>query len=232
MKSYLLDVKQDGQSGELGFVLRGIPFNTDLFMASTDGVLLAHDIMEHVNGLESIGTVEDECQALGGIWWVRGQYGDLRRDNIGSALSVEYNIGADISRMYEELNSAGETIKEPTEPPRRLIKQLEDMEYSFRKIIEEAEKGVRSEWSSYHDDDVIDEAHLKHYLDTTYHWMCIGIRKATRRHRKAWEANQKFWDIANAFKPYRLTSELFEGQVFRLLQGHTEWHVEEVYDRY
>lgn len=34
----------------------------------------AHDLIEHINGWQNIGTVEDELQALGAAWWTRGQF--------------------------------------------------------------------------------------------------------------------------------------------------------------
>lgn len=47
---------------------------------ATEGRLVAHDILEHVNGLDCIGSVADEIEAIGACWHIRGSNGYFDRD--------------------------------------------------------------------------------------------------------------------------------------------------------
>jgi hypothetical protein len=65
------------------------------------GETIAHDIVEHVNGFHRIGGIEDELEALGGVWMTRGHCCDLRRPNY-SIYSPEANIASDLTSMAED----------------------------------------------------------------------------------------------------------------------------------
>lgn len=60
----------EDNDGMIGWMLCGINPDADL-NAAWDGRLIAHDILEHVNGPAAIGTVEDELEALGAAAFVR-----------------------------------------------------------------------------------------------------------------------------------------------------------------
>jgi hypothetical protein len=61
-------------NGQRGFILEG--GDDERLDASTDGQLLAHDILEHMNGSASIGSTADELFAFGAICFIRGhEYG-------------------------------------------------------------------------------------------------------------------------------------------------------------
>lgn len=61
---------------------------------------LAHDIVEHVNGLDKIGTVEDELMALGAVWVTRGQWGGISQNRHITATPYE-QIATDVYEMFE-----------------------------------------------------------------------------------------------------------------------------------
>lgn len=61
---------------ELGLKVDGVR-TFDGMVATMDGRLIAHDIVEHQNGPGEIGSVWDELQALGGLWYTRGQFGEI-----------------------------------------------------------------------------------------------------------------------------------------------------------
>lgn len=55
-----------------GWLVEGAdPDRTD---GSTSGMLIAHDILEHVNGPEAIGSIEDELEALGAVAFTRANF--------------------------------------------------------------------------------------------------------------------------------------------------------------
>lgn len=56
MRSVRLIVAGDQYDRELGFALRGTDTNHEEFMADRTGALVAHDLLEHVNGASEIGT--------------------------------------------------------------------------------------------------------------------------------------------------------------------------------
>ena len=69
-QTIILEVIRCAMTGELGVAPEGAR-NIDDYMADTDGVLTAHDLLEHVNGAEHIGGIGDELEALGAIWYGR-----------------------------------------------------------------------------------------------------------------------------------------------------------------
>ena len=68
MRYVRLQVAEDQLSGELGLKIKGMRATEGMAMGS--GLLVAHDLLEHQNGLRAIGSVGDELEALGGIWHV------------------------------------------------------------------------------------------------------------------------------------------------------------------
>lgn len=82
-----------------GLKIVGVPDVDGMAVERTDGVLIAHDLLEHQNGLSEIGTVWDELEALGGIWQVRGRTGDMFVRNIHTP---QVNIASDITRMFPD----------------------------------------------------------------------------------------------------------------------------------
>jgi len=82
MRHLILNARNCPTTGELGLIPRGITMGEG-YVAATEGELIAHDILEHQNGLSAIGSVDDELEALGGLYFVRGWSGQLRRDGRG-----------------------------------------------------------------------------------------------------------------------------------------------------
>lgn len=101
MKTVTLIAFRDESTGELGLGVKGMP-KDETTNAAQDGLTIAHDLIEHVNGPQCIGTIDDELEALGAIWYVRGQHGELRRDNIGSRYTIEENLASDVTWMFRD----------------------------------------------------------------------------------------------------------------------------------
>lgn len=93
----LYTVGRDDMSGELGLIHENIRQFDEMFAAST-GDLVAHDLIEHVNGMEKIGSIGDELMALGGIWHTRGRHGDMWRNSQSIATPYE-DMASDIANM-------------------------------------------------------------------------------------------------------------------------------------
>ena len=97
MPKIILQAKECPVSGELGISVKGTkPF----LQCAYSGLLVAHDLLEHQQGLNRIGTIGDELIALGGIWFVRGQYGDINR-NARNMSSAEESLATDFITLAE-----------------------------------------------------------------------------------------------------------------------------------
>jgi hypothetical protein len=126
----ILTVAEDHELGGYGLLIDGM--HGDDINPAQSGLLVAHDLLEHVNGTAHIGTIDDELEALGGIWFVRGQHADLTRDGSGSMYTPEENIASDIVRMFRDFwNGAYVDTTAPRTKPC-------DADEAFRTILRHA----------------------------------------------------------------------------------------------
>ena len=95
-KTYKIIVQQDDYTGEWGWVIDGLS-DMDQPSVTSDPYLIAHDIIEHVNGIDEIGGIGEELQAMGGLWNTRGQHGLIRREY--TPHSPQKSVGYDFSNM-------------------------------------------------------------------------------------------------------------------------------------
>jgi hypothetical protein len=218
MKTVTLVSFRDDSTGELGLAVKGMPrdYTTN---AALDGLTIAHDLLEHVNGPSEIGSIDDELEALGAIWYVRGQHGELRRDNVGSAYSIEENIASGVTRMFTD-HVSGDQYVNPN-PPRTVSCEADDaindiLACADSRYADEIEDKDRSRWPA--------------YRAATLARMRIGYRKARRKweRRGRYAANNQFWAIANAVGPCCEDIES-EGMQFKLTYGNGEATCEPIY---
>lgn len=201
IEEYKLVAHTCEESGVTGLVLarmnQAVFQDGDIFVMS-DSIGVAHDIVEHPNGIEAIGTVEDEFEALGAIWYTRGRHSDLRRDGTGSMYSPEHHLAADLCRMavydYREV---------PDQPEG-------DHEEALECIIEEARDMIRGEYQPLSDYNI----DLEHYLHNALQGMRLGVVKQAQRYPE-YTGNNKFWNIADAVEPWFNRIE-WDGQEFML----------------
>lgn len=212
-KIITLEAFEDENFGLIGLGVKGMPRGENTNVATT-GLLIAHDLLEHQNGIELMGTIDDELEALGGIWFVRGQWGDLNRDGTGAYYTIHENIGSDISRMFRDFFYGAPVNTSP------LRTRPCDEDADFEEIIRCAVKDMPGEV----EEDVKDEAELAEkvrlYTAICLPRMRIGFRKAQRKWRQYRPvlANTLFWEIAGAVDPCCKHAEV-EGQEFELRFG-------------
>lgn len=84
---------------QIGRVLKELHRFEDSPFIDINGIGIAHDIVEHVNGVSNIGSIEDELQALAGIWLTRGQFDDMMRPN-ESIYHPSYHIASEMLNLY------------------------------------------------------------------------------------------------------------------------------------
>lgn len=203
-------------------------YGDDNIMADRDGILLAHDLLEHQNGLDGIGPIWDELQALGGLWFVRGRYGDFMTDR-PSYYSPEYNVASDISRMWEDLCNCDYPEHETMLGRHKLNTRPHDYDEEFGFIIEEARSQIADMMDSQEDKNwAIDMR--KRMLEASLHHLRIGFRKAERRYAKGGQyyATNMFRHVRDAVRTAHKMVE-FEGQEFILGYSADGATVREVY---
>ncbi len=222
-------------SGELGLYVRKLDRSgRDDMSAATDGLMIAHDLIEHQNGIAAIGTIPDELEALGAIWQTRGRFCDMRRDG-PDYHSPATHIASDITRMgrealcgaeYDHKHGCDGSMAWAVRQFRTHTHELDD---SFMESINLARADLREECA---DIDLADKS--KKMLVTTYlcaslHLMRIGARKLAKRFGgNPMRANNQFWAIANAVDPCAKHLE-WEGQEFRLSYGNGQAYCEEIF---
>jgi hypothetical protein len=188
-----------------------------------NGTLIAHDLLEHVNGRQHIGRVWDELEALGAIWQVRGRHGDLALKR-SSMHSPQTNVASDVSRMFIEWGADGM-------PPRaHRLKRTRPHDYDedFKDIIAKARTDIMREAD---EDERGREAFLadvQAYLGEALHRMRTGFRKAERKYGSDFKGYEMFVRIRDALEG---TKPEYEGQPFTLAYSDERAYVQEVYDR-
>lgn len=216
MKWLTLRVSTDLDMGDQGFEIEGMHQFHDKFVGST-GIIVAHDIVEHVNGLGAIGTIGDELMALGGIWRCRGRWGDIARGTVGSALSGEQYVAGEIPMLYHR-------FREGT-PIRRKIPTFsafqpgmtgaiaEDLAV-FEGILETAKPMVRGNW-----DDDWDYHSWTEFCEKAVPLMQAGAIKFTKRWGDDLIGNSQFWAIHDEVEAVIQDHKLFDGQIWTLGYG-------------
>lgn len=214
---------------EPGLVVKGTPMFEGM-MADRGGEMIAHDLLEHQNGVKAIGPLDDELEALGGIWQVRGRHYDMCRDG-RDYHSPQAHIASDIINMFRDIDGS---YWLPSIGQYRTHRC--DYDEDFQDIIEEARKGIRAEYTDMGrgdpDEDeqgwTADLFNIRDaYLDNALHLMRRGFRKAQRRFGDGYVGINQFKAIKQAVKLHRPE---FEGQEFRLAYGNGEARVDEIYE--
>lgn len=211
MKSVKLKCVEDRATGELGLIVEGTRL-MDYPMVSSEGLLIAHDLLEHQQGVKKIGSIDDELIALGGVWFVRGLTGVLRRDRSGSIYSTEENLGGDIASMAR-IYRDGVNFRSAVPCTRR-----SEEDNAFESMLTAARKMYRAEAEYDEPEGAEDHRRLETYFEAALHYLRKGYRLAQRRFGTTWRANAQFWAIAEAVDPHARHLE-YAGQEFVLSYG-------------
>lgn len=217
MKTVKLQVQEDIATGELGLTVKAMKM-IDTPMVANEGLLIAHDLLEHQNGVKNIGSIDDELEALGGVWYIRGLSNKMRK---GSSATAYDTLPYDICSLGE-IYMHGVNFRTPVPNTRAL-----DYDYEFGHIISSGIKKLREELD--YCEMTIDEVRLKAYEDACLHYMRRGFRKANRRYAGVYEASSMFWNVSNAVDTI-IDLVDYEGQEFILRYDHNQAYCNEYYD--
>lgn len=172
-----------------------------------NGLLLAHDCIEHQQGHQKIGSIGDEMVALGGICFTRGQWGSLRRSGMeyySPVDSISMDITGEMARLYME---QGVPFRQ------KLVRsRCEDPSGIVDDVIECA----RQSWNKRYDGDKpIRQERIDSYLEACRVYMLHGSKLADRRFDRPHIAHDLFWAIEDATDKI-ITNLEYEGQLFSL----------------
>lgn len=199
----------------LGLMLQGVA-KSEGFMACRDGSVIAHDLLEHQNGVSNIGPVWDEMEALGGIWYCRGQWGDLM--NGRSYHTPAYNIAHDVTRMFEQWRDQEHAYCGPGYG--RIGIRAHDYDEDFREIVGQAKAMIFQEA-----DENWNDADLEQYAQFAMHRLRSGFSKAKRRYeghgKSRYYGHGMFRAIKEAVAP-QIKHLDWEGQELVLRYGNGE----------
>lgn len=171
-----------------------------------DGLILAHDILEHQQGVAKIGSIGDEMVALGGVCYTRAQWGELRRDSRSYHSPIE-NVSSDIWNMAQLYFDQGIPFRQ-----KLVTSKCEDPSGIVDDVIENAYQY----WNKNVDTDkVVPMALRETYLESCRVYMVHGAKLAHRRFGSGLLANNLFWEI-EAATDRTVKSLEYEGQEFTL----------------
>lgn len=205
MKKIKLVARHDQETGDLGLMVEGTPI-INYPMVASEGLLIAHDLLEHVQGVESIGSIGDELLAMGAIWFIRGQHCDIRR---GSLATPHEHIAADLVNMGRIVIEGGVPYR--VKVPRT---KAHDCDVDFQDILNIAKKDLKGELETYNSERVHE------YLEDCLHFMRRGYNMAKARYKNV-DVNSLFWKIAEEVDDCLKWVEV-EGQEFLLTIDYKE----------
>jgi hypothetical protein len=202
----------EDEHGLIGLIVQGMPVNEET-NASTEGLLIAHDLIEHINGVQNIGSIWDEMQALGALWYCRGQWSDLRRGGRGSIYTPHESVAAEFTRMFHDF-AYGANL--PGKIPRTMP---HDSDSDFLQIIEHADEEYNSEINPGEFTPADLEALKQKFNRAALSGLRIGYRKAASKYGKhgRFFGNSLFWKVAEEVQ--QVCKHMEQGQTFQLRYG-------------
>jgi len=180
-----LVVREDDATGETGFVISSLPNIDDMPSVANDPYLIAHDLIEHVNGSHNIGGIGEELQAMGGIWNTRGKLCDMRRNNTEIGNDSIGNVARDITEMLRRFLS-GEPLQ-CTVPPVKESDYSEDLDEIWNKTSEDIKHEL--------DEDERAPDLIATFKTAFYSLFELGLEKHVAQYGGGFMANNLFYSI-------------------------------------
>ena len=181
-----IEYTEFSEQGEQGFYFTEC--NSDLINMTNDPRLLCHDLLEHVNGLESIGSREDEIQALGAVCFGRYKFEYL-------------DLTSDLQREFEHFASGCELDEIDEQQETEFDDQLEDflnsVDYSY--MNEELNENDRS---------------IEQFKKLALDYMRLGITKAQKIYKSELTLANLFFDLQNKLDEQLKYLDLYTEKLF------------------
>jgi hypothetical protein len=189
-KQFTLVQREDDATDEKGWVVEELCDIFDLPSVANDGYLIAHDIIEHVNGIDEIGGIGEELQAMGGVWNTRGQHCDIRRGPYANRISPQENLSNDFLDMARRFISGEEM---GCETPELVESGYED---DFNEIWQYARENLHHEI----DPEDFDEDKIEEFRKSAEAFFHLGLVKHEKMYGDGLMANSLFYGIVYALE--------------------------------
>lgn len=158
-EKYSIEIVHSEEFGELAMFIQGMRKTTFMY-ESQSGMTIAHDILEHVNGLNQIGGFEDELQAIGAI--TVGRYANDKTRMVDITTELCNNF------LYFE-QSDRETLRYEEQP------KSDEYEEEFVEALCLMDEGLEEE---------VNEEKLKQFKKAAIHLLREGETKFRARFAK------------------------------------------------
>lgn len=205
-------------TGENGLIVEGVKIIKDEPMAALEGRVIAHDLLEHPNGLESIGSVDDELEALGGVYFVRCGYSRLS-DHYSNEESLSYDVVT--LGLIHLVNNVSFKTPVPILDHDSIDDQYDILDF-FKSVVSFAKKGMYSEIEDLEYNctkEEIDQL-VNNYLNNALNYMLQGYIKTFKRFEgDNWDAYLQFEEIAFCMDVMLKHEKLYTGDRFFLEWG-------------
>jgi hypothetical protein len=175
-----------------------------------DGMTIAHDLLEH---FKMDGTGEDECMAIGSIWYIRIGPGRMTLDMSGGTRqddfvgSVLHDVLSDLARdsmpCLRHIRRPASRHLVIDDGEREAVREV-FMRHSLRDtdLHEMIAAGEEDEPETFNDPEYA--AWLEQWFDSAWNWLCRGYLKAGQR----WKGRGSLADAYPAFTANDLFFEL------------------------
>jgi len=143
-------------------------------------MMVAHDVIEHVNGWQNIGTVEDELQALGAAVFTRVGQTEVTEHGIASdvAGNLEYVLDRQLKTVCTHQGDEGDVLNYISQEAARIF---------YRNAC-------------YYGDGREQKLNAIHNIEQVIHWMRIGYRKARAKYKESGMACSLFHSVQSVME--------------------------------
>lgn len=195
MQEVMIHCLHDVWQGETGWKCLETPLLTSYPMLYNDSSVLAHDLVEHVNGPGAIGSIDDELEALGGVHLTRGQWNDFQTQRHVPIEKIFANDISNLCKLY-----AYDLIDFRTPVPEVLEGDYDEefLEYLACGRIQWEEE---LEWlSDPEDDEAVILQRTDNFFTAALYYMRAGVEKHQRIYPDTFDGNNAYNNIKDTME--------------------------------
>jgi hypothetical protein len=203
-KTVQLVVIED-ENGITGLAPKGTD-TTGGYLAITNGRTLGHDLVEHVNGPQHIGGIQDELEALGAFWYVRLEQGFEQIRN-----TPDKTLSYDLETVFRDWFNTG--APENLHRLQNTVFEHEQTE-AWESSLDFLRRAIPQEFDSYEEQPTPQQ--ISYFCVSALECLAIGYNKARHLYGTQWQA----WRLFEAVSECMPKGDFYKGQTFRLTFGY------------
>ena len=214
MKKYSITIQEHQEYGELGIV---VDTGRGYFEPGIDGLVVAHDILEHTVKPHSCGYT-DELMAIGGYiagrvenCYSSGRYRTARLDVVSSDIQSLFTAALDEDGEDNPFNNI-----------EKCNSYLQD-EYTMNELKKEVKEGIMQAYDEWTDGEFEGQQIDQYDINSIVGWICAGYQLFKKRFINVGDYNYLFDSIKKESDAF--LSNGFEGQSATLYVDFTSGDV-------